>query len=251
MTPLATLALVPAAAWPLVPTRAAEAGGLVDLLRARGRAGWRRCSPPARASPERQGGQEFVLGPWYATAPLPAKTFAEVLFPERGIDLAAKDDDGAEALEEAREVRRRRRARPAAARPRLYLPLPRRSRAERAAPRTASFGSDDGIEVWLNGEKLLSRDVPARAGARPGPRRAAARGRREPPAAEDPQQRRRARLLLLAAQSEVAHALGRGSRRDFPRECAWFRRDLPGTATSAGSARAAEPRRAASWSPAC
>ena len=99
------------------------------------------------------------LGPWHTTGPLPAKTFSTVLFPENGIDLAAKGPTGEPSWQ---------------ARPQWHdgqvqsLPpggghvatyLFRAITVEKAAQATASLGSDDGLEVWLNGVKLLSNDV--------------------------------------------------------------------------------------------
>ena len=34
------------------------------------------------------------LGPWYTTGPLKAQAFGDVFFPEKGVDLTAKDPAG-------------------------------------------------------------------------------------------------------------------------------------------------------------
>ena len=94
---------------------------------------------------------------WYLAGPFPAKSFAEELFPEKGVPLDA-------------------RARP---------PLPWQPKAYAngavhhldagdstatylyrllvaSAPGTLqiSLGSDDGLVFWFNGEKIISQDVP-------------------------------------------------------------------------------------------
>jgi formylglycine-generating enzyme required for sulfatase activity len=99
------------------------------------------------------------LGPWHTTGPLKAKAFSDALFPERAVDLGAKNDKGQP----------------------LWRPQPdwmdgvvnglstpdssstylfRLIKANAATNITAGFGSDDGIEVWLNGKKIHSNNVP-------------------------------------------------------------------------------------------
>jgi formylglycine-generating enzyme required for sulfatase activity len=99
------------------------------------------------------------LGPWHTTGPLKAKGFSDALFPEQGVELAAKNAQGQA----------------------LWRPQPdwmdgvvnglstpdssstylfRILKANAATNITAGFGSDDGIEVWLNGKKIHSNNVP-------------------------------------------------------------------------------------------
>lgn len=99
-------------------------------------------------------------GPWFTTGPLKVQAFGEAMFPEQGVDLAAKGPNG-EALwtshpewrdGEVREL-------PSdGSRASTYLF--RTITADKPAQAAAGLGSDDGLEVWLNGKKLLSKDVP-------------------------------------------------------------------------------------------
>jgi formylglycine-generating enzyme required for sulfatase activity len=98
------------------------------------------------------------LGPWHTTGPLAAKEFNDSLFPEKGIDLEAKGPAG-ELLwhphpewhdGEAHEL-------PGGSHVATYLF--RTITAEKPAQVSAGLGSDDGLEVWLNGKKLLSENV--------------------------------------------------------------------------------------------
>jgi len=99
------------------------------------------------------------LGDWYATGPLKAKAFDEVLFPEKGVDLAAKDPGGKPLWQQHSgwadgQV--------------WNLPsdgspgptyLFRTITVERPTALHAGFGSDDGLMVWLNGKKLISNNA--------------------------------------------------------------------------------------------
>jgi len=98
--------------------------------------------------------------PWLTTGPLKAKGFSDPLFPEQGVKPDIKDANGHN----------------------LWLapknPLPngipidlvapdssstyfyRVLTANRACKQKLSFGSDDGLEVWLNGKKIISDDSP-------------------------------------------------------------------------------------------
>jgi len=98
------------------------------------------------------------LGTWHTTGPLPAKAISEALFPEAGIDLTAKGPDGKPRWE----------ARPEWSDGRPHdLPgstvvatyLYRTITVSEPCTVEAGLGSDDGIEVWLNGKKLLSNDA--------------------------------------------------------------------------------------------
>ena len=98
------------------------------------------------------------LGTWHTTGPLAAKEFNESLFPEKGIDLKAKGSTGEllwQAHPEWRDAEEQ--GLPGEAQVATYLF--RTITAEKAVPVSAELGSDDGLEVWLNGKKLLSQNV--------------------------------------------------------------------------------------------
>ena len=99
------------------------------------------------------------LSPWYTTGPLKVAGFSEVMFPEKGIDLQAKGPDGRPLWQQN---------------PGLIdgavqdLPssgasdstyLYRTLTVKQAMKLPAGFSSDDGLEVWLNGKKLISANV--------------------------------------------------------------------------------------------
>ncbi len=103
------------------------------------------------------------LDPWFAAAPIVAKSFAEAQFPEQGVDLTAKDAKG--------EPRWRQHAEwadgtvhelstPGSSATFLF----RRITTNAAVELPAGFGSDDGIEVWLNEKKIHSLDTPRGVG---------------------------------------------------------------------------------------
>ena len=102
---------------------------------------------------------DVELGPWYTSGPLKASSFAESFFPEQGVDLQAKSPEG----------QPRWRPRPEWADGQVHM-LDGSDRASTYLSRTlkvpaalaveASLGSDDGCELWLNGQKLLSHDIP-------------------------------------------------------------------------------------------
>ena len=178
-------------------------------------------------------GASLRLGPWFATASLPAKSFAEEHFPEehlpeRGIDLSAKDEQGKKLWKKRKKYGDGApHALPGAHRGSTYLYRVITAAEETLQP--ASFGSDDGIEVWLNGEKLLSRDVARGLG-------------RDQDRADLPLVAGENHLLLKIHTNSGGHgfyfSLGerpevgvwRVIERDHPRESAWMKRDLPGNA---------------------
>lgn len=103
--------------------------------------------------------EEVELGPWFSTPPRPAESFAQTHFPAGSVDLDALDEAG-------RSIWTRRdgyidgkvHSLPLMDHASTYLT--RTIHASEPVSLTASLGSDDGIEVWLNEEKILSRDVP-------------------------------------------------------------------------------------------
>ena len=139
-------------------------------------------------------GADVELGPWYTSGPLKASSFAESFFPEQGVDLQAKSPEG----------QPRWRPRPEWADGQVHMLdgsdrvstyLSRTLKVPAALAVEASLGSDDGCELWLNDQKLLSHDIP-RTGARPGSSDSEAEAGGKPLAVQDSQQRRRPRLLL-------------------------------------------------------
>jgi hypothetical protein len=103
---------------------------------------------------------QVKLGPWYTTGSLKAQAFGDALFPEKGVDLSAKSPAG-EPLWMARPQWRDGQPQELPSdggRGSTYLF--RTITTEKAAEASAGLGSDDGLEVWLNGKKLLSKDVP-------------------------------------------------------------------------------------------
>jgi formylglycine-generating enzyme required for sulfatase activity len=104
-------------------------------------------------------GTAVELGPWFATEPLPAKGFADTRFPGGALDLSAMTEDGKPLwIERPHWIDGAVHRLPNIDAAATYLY--RTIRAAAPISLTASFGSDDGIEVWLNGKCVLSRDVP-------------------------------------------------------------------------------------------
>jgi formylglycine-generating enzyme required for sulfatase activity len=164
------------------------------------------------------------LGAWWATAPLPVKKFTKACFPEEGVVLDAVDDSGSplwtKRAEWADGVVH---GLPQIDHASSYLF--RTIEAASTVTLTASFGSDDGMELWLNGEKIFSKDTP-----------------RGPAPDQD-----LVELALVAGRNELLFkihndlgghgfyfALGRNLAvplwnrivADFPVETAWMKRDL-------------------------
>ena len=98
-------------------------------------------------------------GVWYATDPLPAKNFSESLFPEKGIDLKAQSPDGKPLWREHGEWKDGQ-AYDLPGNTTVSTYLFRTLTVDRPMTLNAGLGSDDGIEVWLNGAKVHSKDVP-------------------------------------------------------------------------------------------
>ena len=94
---------------------------------------------------------------WSTSGPLRAKSFTESFFPEQGVDLAARGPGGAPLWTQQ----------PQWADGQTHpLPTSRQSEAtylfrtiaaKEATTLLVELDSDDGLEVWLNGQKLISR----------------------------------------------------------------------------------------------
>lgn len=115
---------------------------------------WAREMIAARASIRESLGVE--ASPWHVTGPLKAKSFGDALFPEKGVDLTAEfggkprwqrhdyADGSIHPLKAG-----------ASTSSYFYRTLVAKS----AGTLQIQLGSDDGLELWFNGEKLLSQDV--------------------------------------------------------------------------------------------
>ena len=92
---------------------------------------------------------------WYATVPMPVKGFGDALFPEQGVNLEAKNDKGQAVWTKHRDwADGKGIGIPSVDSSSTYL---YRVISTRSAKKAAvHFTYDDGIEVWLNGNKMTS-----------------------------------------------------------------------------------------------
>jgi len=191
------------------------------------RASWAETMLAAREAVARElAGAPQKLGPWYTSGPLASSRFSEALFPEQGVDLQARSPDGqprwcprpewADGLVHMLDGSSR-----------VSTYLFRTVTVPAAVSVAASLGSDDGCELWLNGEKLLSQDVP-----------------RGPAPDQDrvtlPLQPGENRLLFKIHNNGGGHGfyfrIGDAARAgvwnkleaDYPLQLGWMRRHLPG-----------------------
>ncbi len=102
------------------------------------------------------------MGPWYTTGALKGNGFADELFPEKGVDLSARDAAGQALWRVMRYADGKVHAMRAPDGFATYLYRTITVQNETQLP--VGFGSDDGLTVWLDGKKLLSQDVPRGAG---------------------------------------------------------------------------------------
>jgi hypothetical protein len=103
---------------------------------------------------------EVELGTWYATDPLPVQSYAEASFPEQGVDLKAADAEGKPLWHELPDV--------FDGIP-FQLPQPydgkfatylfRTIKAAKPTTLPAGFSSDDTLDVWFNGTKVIAAEV--------------------------------------------------------------------------------------------
>lgn len=165
---------------------------------------------------------KITLGSWHTTGPLNAKAFTDVLFPEQGVVLDAKAPNGQPVWQPKPEwvdgtVYDLPAKDPCATYLFRYITV------TEATTLPVSLGSDDGLEVWINGTKVLSKDVPRSA--------APAQDRVELPL------RAGENALLLKVYNRIgghgfyfsmddpAFPLWRRVAGDFPVEAAWVARD--------------------------
>jgi len=104
-----------------------------------------------------EAGIEF--GPWNGTEPIGAATFDTAAFPEQGVDFNARND-----ADKRLWLRRNEFVdgvpNPLTCPDKAAVYLARKITADAPVTFKAGFGSDDGLNVWLNGTLLLARDVP-------------------------------------------------------------------------------------------
>lgn len=177
---------------------------------------------------DKSAGGKPDFGVWYATAPISAKSFSQQLFPESGIDLAAKSNNGKPLWTKHPEWTD---GRPYSTNMPDYSVVYMFRTITSPAGQTVDIGlgSDDGIEVWLNGERVLSHDISRALGAyqdkatlnlRPGENRLLMKIHNQsgvsgfffaPPGAEIPTDKQAAQLW-----------------KDYPVEMDWLTQDGPG-----------------------
>jgi len=102
---------------------------------------------------------QVKLGPWYTTGPLKVQAFGDAMFPEKGVDLAAKGPAGEVLWSQRPQWRDGQPQELPSDGGRASTYLFRTITTDKVAQASAGLGSDDGLEVWLNGKKLLSKDV--------------------------------------------------------------------------------------------
>jgi len=101
------------------------------------------------------------LGPWYTTGAMNARNFAETHFsPADGIDLKSTNPKNKKKKMWSRKNYPDGMVHSLPGKNKASTYLFRVITAARPTTVTAGLGSDDGIEVWLNGKKIHSKDVP-------------------------------------------------------------------------------------------
>lgn len=104
-----------------------------------------------------QSGPDLVESAWMTTGGLPAKSFSDPLFPEQNVDLNAVRNDKPvwKKVEIPDGVVHSLNANGSTANY-FYRTIV----VKEARPLKIGLGSDDGVECWINGEKVVSNDVP-------------------------------------------------------------------------------------------
>jgi len=108
-------------------------------------------------------GQHSVLealkfGPWYTTGPLSSDGFGDALFPENSVELDAVDEMGKALWQERSDWADGKIHNLGDDNP-VSIYLFRTLTVDRDVSITAGLGSNDGLELWLNGRKILSNNV--------------------------------------------------------------------------------------------
>jgi len=99
------------------------------------------------------------LGPWYVSVPLKTERFSDSLFGEQSVDMEAKGGDGKALWTQRPDFEDGKVHNLLEISPPFTTYLFRKITTARALSLVSSFGSNDGLEVWLNGQKVLSRNV--------------------------------------------------------------------------------------------
>jgi hypothetical protein len=98
------------------------------------------------------------LSDWYSMGPLEAKDFSEALFPEKEVDITAKDANGEHLWRKHTEWKDgivHKLSDKESASTYLYRTIT----VDNPVIYTTSLGSNDGIEVWLEGQKIFSNNA--------------------------------------------------------------------------------------------
>ena len=98
------------------------------------------------------------MGQWYSSGAIKAKVVSDAGFPEKGVDLEAKGDDGAHLWKKHPEWEDGRVHHLTNESP-VSTYLFRTITVDRSISCSVRLGSNDGIEAWLNGKKIFSNDV--------------------------------------------------------------------------------------------
>jgi formylglycine-generating enzyme required for sulfatase activity len=102
-----------------------------------------------------QAGVEW--GAWYATSPMKADNFAQVHVPVDRVDLKAAGPNGQPLWQPRPDWTDRQTCPLPTSRGSETTYLARTMTVKQPATLVGEFSSDDGLEVWLNGQKLLSQ----------------------------------------------------------------------------------------------
>lgn len=192
---------------------------------------WQETMRAARAAyqrwqTEQTGGAAVEFGPLYVTEPLRSSAFSKVLFPEKAVQIDAEMPDGRRAWNVRFDLTDGEvHSLPSEAPSATYLT--RVITASAPAALNVGLGSDDGLEVWLNGEKILSREILRTAAP-------------NQDVLELPLQAGENRLMLkiynaaggcgfyFSLLNDPAAGLWRRIQEDFPVETGWMLQDNPG-----------------------
>ncbi|MBX7258664.1 MAG: SUMF1/EgtB/PvdO family nonheme iron enzyme [Candidatus Hydrogenedentes bacterium] len=169
-----------------------------------------------------------VLGPWYITAPLKASAFSDSFFPEQGIDLGAKSPEGQPLWTQcdmdlwADGKIHDLRSDGSSSATYLYRTIT----SPKALSVVAGIGSDDGVELWLNGAKVHSNEV-ARATNPEEDKVSLALNAGENALLMKVYNIGGGYSYYFTLSNDPAYSIWKRIAADFPSEFAWIQRDLP------------------------
>jgi len=141
----------------------ADAADVADSRLYVKKATWQETMLSARANLARQQSEhgEILskdnLGVWYSSGPLKVEKFSDAAFPEKGVDLNAKEDG--QLLWQKHPEWTDGRVHQLTNESPVSTYLFRTITVDRGVSCNASLGSNDGIEAWLNGKKIHSIDI--------------------------------------------------------------------------------------------